>query len=906
MKRTRYLRPLVLCALALAVLVSAAPAQTTLTATPPNVSLSYNWYSEVAPSTTTSIVASVDNTVYTAVPADPWVTVLYGGTAGTLGGSGADTLTISIVPATVDALGLPPGSYSSSVALQISAVTVTTVGVTLTVPVSPLSSSASPVALSYVTNGVANQAAATLISTIHDTNVAPDTYSVVAGFPNWLTVTPATGHASSGTPDSCTFTVVPANANGLSAGIHSYTVHLRIAGQSDLPVVVNLTVYAQQPLTTTTTSLSFGFTIGGAATVPVSSTAAIKVASGSQAFTLDQSTVPAWLGVSPLSATANSVAGATITFTPTLVVVKALAAGNYSGSVGFLAAGSPPGSELTIPVTLTVSNATATLSYKGAASTTTILNYPGATKPAPVVTVISSDEPTGFSATCAVSTTNPTYVNTPTSCTLSVATQTAATVTGIAYTYGTALTTTFDNALFSFTVYGAVITETVTITGGAGAPVHQTFIYSVQPIAPLFTALSPTSAANMHLSNDSLVVTLTGNYFLGPGSILNSAISTTKVYVNGADATADAVVINPTTMVLSIPGGSFPAYPAGKTTENLVIGLANQTAGSAPSAPTITQNLVVTQAPVVYAVTSTATYLQPSPGVKPKVVPYELVSIFGANFGMAGNVTGTLSAYDQFGTSVTSGGVTLSVSFKSSGSTTSYKAPILFANATQINLAIPAELTVGQNATITVTAGTASSDGLFAVSVVAADAGIFTLSSDGVGAGAILNHDYSLNSGSNQAAIGSNLMIYMTGLGIPTSAGVDNASNAACVAISDAASGSPGYVQVVNTSNPHATPAYTAPSPAWTSLDGAAINPAMLLGSSLPPCFTVQPSVTFTSGSTVVSTPATYAGFVSGSVAGLYQINVTVPAGVVSGANTVTVTIGASTSPAGVVTVQLQ
>jgi len=225
MKRTRYLRPLVLCALALAVLVSAAPAQTTLTATPPNVSLSYNWYSEVAPSTTTSIVASVDNTVYTAVPADPWVTVLYGGTAGTLGGSGADTLTISIVPATVDALGLPPGSYSSSVALQISAVTVTTVGVTLTVPASPLSSSASPVALSYVTNGVANQAAATLISTIHDTNVAPDTYSVVAGFPNWLTVTPATGHASSGTPDSCTFTVVPANANGLSAGIHSYTVH---------------------------------------------------------------------------------------------------------------------------------------------------------------------------------------------------------------------------------------------------------------------------------------------------------------------------------------------------------------------------------------------------------------------------------------------------------------------------------------------------------------------------------------------------------------------------------------------------------------------------------------------------------------------------------------------------------
>jgi uncharacterized protein (TIGR03437 family) len=675
---------------------------------------------------------------------------------------------------------------------------------------------------------------------------------------------------------------------------------------------VNLTVYAQQPLTTTTTSLSFAYTINGAATVPVSSTAAIKVASGSQAFTVDQSTLPAWLGVSPLSSSANSVAGATITFTPTLVVVKALAAGNYSGSVGFLAAGSPPGSELTIPVTLTVSNPTATLSYKGAASTSTILNFPGATTPTPVVTVISSDEPTGFSATCAVSSTNPTYVNTATSCTLSGASATAATVTGIAYTYGTALTTTFDSALFSHTVYGAVITETVTITGGAGAPVTQTFIYSVQPIAPTFTAApSPTSAAQMHTSPDSLVVTLTGTNFVGPGSILNSAILPTQVFVGSTNVTADAVVTSPTTMVVSIPGSDFPAYASGKTTANMVIGLANQTtSNNTITVPTATQDLVVTNAPVVYAVTSTATYLQPNPGNKPKVVPYELVSIFGANFGMAGNVTGTLSSYLQYGTSVTSGSgsgaVALSVSFKSSGSSTSYKAPILFANATQINLAIPAELTIGQNAAITVTSGTTSSDGLFSVSVVAADAGIFTLSSDGVGAGAILNHDYSLNSVSNPAGIGSNLLIYMTGLGIPTSnTGVDNASNSACVAI-NGTTGSPGYLQVVNTSNPHSTPAYTAPSPTWTSLDGAAINPLMLLGSSLPPCFTVQPTVTFTSGSNVQTGAATYAGFVSGSIAGLYQINVLVPAGVASGTNTVTVTLGASTSPAGVVTVQLQ
>ena len=901
MTRTRSLQPLILCALALALLASAASAQT-LTPSPSSVSLNYLWYSETAPSAQTSITASADGTTYTAVDTDTWVTLSYTGTAGTVA---ADTLTISIVPSAIDLLGLPPGSYTSTVNLQIAGVTVNTVGVTLTVPVSPLSSSASPVALSYVLNGVANQSAATLVSTIHDTNASADNYSVVAGYPNWLSVTPATGHASSSAPDSCTFTVVQSNANSLSTGVHTITVRLHVAGQSDLPITVSLTVYAQQPLTTATTALNFAYTIGG--TVPVAQTAAIKVATGSQAFTLDQSTVPVWLSVTPTSATANNGSGATISFNPASAtaspVVKGLAAGNYNASVGFIATGSPSGSELTIPVVLTVSNPSATLSYKGAASTSATLNFPGATIPTPVVTVISSDEPTSFTATCTVTSTNPAYVNTPTSCVLAGASAAAATVTGIAYTYGTALTTTFDSALFSYTVFGAVITETVTITGGAHAPVSQTFIYTVQPVAPTFTALSPTSAAQMLASSDSLVVTLTGTNFVGPGSILNNAISQTKVYVGSTDVTADSVVINPTTMVVSIPGADFPAYATGKTTANMVLGLANQVAATAPTAPVVTQTLLVTNAPVVYAVTSTATYLQPAPGVKPKVVPYELVSIFGANFGMTGSVMGTLSSYYQYGTSVTSGtgtnAVTLSVSFKAG--TASYKAPILFANATQINLAVPAELAVG-SATVTVTAGTASSDGLFAVTVAASDPGIFTLSSQGVGAGAILNHDYSVNAVGNAAAVGSNVSIYMTGLGIPTSAGVDEASNTACVAINGTTS-NPGYLQVVNTANPHATPPYTPPSPTWTSLDGAAINAAILLGSSLPPCFTALPTVTFTPVGGGSGTPgtATYAGFVSGSVAGLYQVNVTVPS-IAAGSYYVTV----GSSPSGVVTIQLQ
>jgi uncharacterized protein (TIGR03437 family) len=88
---------------------------------------------------------------------------------------------------------------------------------------------------------------------------------------------------------------------------------------------------------------------------------------------------------------------------------------------------------------------------------------------------------------------------------------------------------------------------------------------------------------------------------------------------------------------------------------------------------------------------------------------------------------------------------------------------------------------------------------------------------------------------------------------------------------------------------------YAVPSPLWTSIDGAVINPAELATSSavvnLPPCLSSSDAsatntltVTFygstTSAITAVSTPdaITYAGFVSGSIAGLYQINVQVPA----------------------------
>jgi hypothetical protein len=167
------------------------------------------------------------------------------------------------------------------------------------------------------------------------------------------------------------------------------------------------------------------------------------------------------------------------------------------------------------------------------------------------------------------------------------------------------------------------------------------------------------------------------------------------------------------------------------------------------------------------------------------------------------------------------------------------------------------------------------------------------MSSDGMGQGAIEQIHTSGNTvttsvnGSNNggspvaASAGDTLIIYLTGLGAPDSIAADAATNkstlfpGACIAISGGKS-APGYLQVVNTSTK--SPAYTAPSPVWTNIDGAVLQSDMILG-GLPPCMQSQVAVTIGTGANLVALTdaVSYAGFVSGSVAGLYQINVTLP-----------------------------
>ena len=173
-------------------------------------------------------------------------------------------------------------------------------------------------------------------------------------------------------------------------------------------------------------------------------------------------------------------------------------------------------------------------------------------------------------------------------------------------------------------------------------------------------------------------------------------------------------------------------------------------------------------------------------------------------------------------------------------------APILYTSATQIGVLVP-QSTTGTTAQIIAFYGGLSSQAT-TVTVAPVDPGIYSIASSGHGQGAILNFstttmDYTINSSSNPAAKGSTVVIYMTGAGVTTSL-VDD---------------------MLIPASPPVTPA----SPPTVTVGG---QTAVVLGAQAPP----------------------------GSVPGLIQVNVAVPATVTSGvALPVVVTVGGIASQTG-------
>jgi uncharacterized protein (TIGR03437 family) len=180
---------------------------------------------------------------------------------------------------------------------------------------------------------------------------------------------------------------------------------------------------------------------------------------------------------------------------------------------------------------------------------------------------------------------------------------------------------------------------------------------------------------------------------------------------------------------------------------------------------------------------------------------------------------------------------------------------LLYTSATQASCIVPYAVAAksGTPVDLVVTYdGTAST--AFQVNVVDADPGTFSIDSSGTGQGAILNfnsvsHDYTVNSSSNAALKGSTVVLYLTGFGAVT-----------CV---------------------DATGSVCPPAPDETLLVSGTVTPSASVG--------------VTVGGQAATVLAAVAPV--GSVAGLLQVNVTLPSTMTAGnAVPVVVSVGAAHS----------
>ena len=274
------------------------------------------------------------------------------------------------------------------------------------------------------------------------------------------------------------------------------------------------------------------------------------------------------------------------------------------------------------------------------------------------------------------------------------------------------------------------------------------------------------------------------------------------------------------------------------------------------------------------------------------VAPYDMISVFGTNFcpnctstqvltGSPDPVSSTYPTQLQFNSTTNN----LSVTFQAhSGSISGLpvNAPMLFATNSQINLLVPSVVPTGTgNVDIVVNYGPTGSlrtSAAFTVSVVAIDPGIFTIGADGQGSGAALDLNYELIGATNPAGIrtgsgnSDTIALYVTGLGAPdgsatNASGGTNTYSTDCVSLSN-------YLTAFNGAQT---------GTALTSLDGTLILPSVIDSSRLIPCLAAADITHLYVGGVDVASGLQYVGWVPGTIAGLYQMNIKMPIDNVSG-----------------------
>jgi uncharacterized protein (TIGR03437 family) len=709
------------------------------------------------------------------------------------------------------------------------------------------------------------------------TNGVTTNGAVETALPGWLTVTGA-GTASS-TQVPLTITPVGGSAgtgcSALPVGTTTYNLHLLNVPAPDKIIPITIEVGLVNTTTTVapaTTSLSY--TKGSLNYV--AGTANVINSTPASFFTVDPSTLPLWLNVNNTSGTAPVSGGSmSVAFIPT-VGAETLALGTYTANVHLKFSGEL---DTVIPVTLLVKNLTASLSV--AEGITRNINWTlGTPLPTLVITPVSTDSAIDYAITTNPETLSPQLTAT----------------TGIAYSFGSApIPVTFTQAVFGAAAPGTTLTGTVTFTPTTGTAVTVTINVLVKSPGAVITSISPTALPTA--TSGSFTVVLSGSGFVSTGVNLVTKAGIVSSGSIVSDYFVVPTVINSTTISLAItvPSSNDPYLPFSGVGGAVTFGVCNPGGGNC-STPASTIVLTLGVNPIVQAVTSASSFMQASAPTLTPVSAYDILSIFGTDFCVSGG-TGCMASSNNailYGVTdpVTSRYLTtltpdstgtirnLSVTFQTHASTpvSIGTAPLLFATNNQINLVVPSAVAtyIGSTVDIVVnfgsgllTAATMNHSAPFSVTIAASDPGLFAVGGSGQGAAAALSASYVLNSTTAPAIARATtpsdyIQLYVTGLGVPDAVTATPAwTQVGSVTCMTAAS----YWAAVNTTD--------APTVPLTSNDGLVLQSALLPNS--PPCIqgTDVAAPTVTIGG--INAPVAYAGWVSGSIAGLYQINAQIP-----------------------------
>ena len=615
-----------------------------------------------------------------------------------------------------------------------------------------------------------------------------------------------------------------------------------------------LTIVYTSPLTSSPRSVSMTYAKGGPA-----ATATINLSSAGHTsyYTVDTTSLP-----SPTYFTVDNFSGtAPVTGSGTKSVMFSSTGladnqppGTYSKDVHFKVAGS---ADYVVTVTLTINNAAPVLSVaeNKVRSYTWVIGTP---IPSPVVTLVSSGTPIAYTIP---------------STTGIVAGVAAGQSSGLAYSMGTVVSLVFDSAQFQAAQPGQTLTGSLTINGG-GSSIVVTFNILVNPASaiPTITGINPAylpTAANGQV----FVVTLYGSGFNpGPDPTLKTAVgvvSNTSTLAMAPDSYVAVNIVNSSTIVLTITANSADtALALTSGSGSKLIGVCNPGGQATCPIAQSTATLNIGSVPTISAITSASSFA--SNAASGGFARYDMVSIFGANFcnsNGTGCGTGVLygtpdSVTGFYPTTLSPDSHARDVAVKfyatpynATSSPVLATAPLLFATNNQINAVVPS--TVGTSGTIDVVVwfGTSHSTA-YTINLAAADPGVFTIGSDGMGEAAVLATDWSLINSTHPAIVragtSDTVQLYMTGLGSPLATD----TSTTCI-------GTTNYLSALQ-----------GLAPSATTLDGQIMQASLFPGYTTAPC--LDASAARVLMGTISATPS-WIGWVTGTVAGLYQVNVTIP-----------------------------